>query len=435
MNNSSFQTSYFFIHCHSKMDDIELYKERLSVVESLFAMRQQQFDLLLEITRIQNHNLPLQALVSIYEHILSAQLGILRSALIVQKGDNKWSCISYKGMNAAFLKTNFSVFVQEFEKTVGISALPSYYQSEFEFVIPIMFKSQPIGYVLLGDIPDDKFDTEEEKLKFTQTIASIVCSVHENTRLTNMETQQKIVQRDIQLASEMQRMLVPSKFPENKYFKVSGFYKPFRGIGGDYYDFIPISQNNYFFCICDVSGKGIPAAMLMANFQANVRLMVYQGLSLEELCQILNNSVYSLAQGESFVTAFIGTINTETGDCEYVNAGLNPTYTMVNGTLAMLSDGCTVLGALPKLPKIKTGKTNLLPSALLINYTDGITEATNAEDEQFGEERLEQFIKQNYQLPTELFNLKLIQTLLAFCGNDTFDDDLSLLTISYTSGN
>lgn len=416
------------------MDDIELYKERLGVVESLFAMRQQQFDLLLEITRIQNHNLPIQALISIYEHILSAQLGILRSALIVRNGNDKWRSISYQGTNSDFQNTNFSLFVQDFENVVGIGALPSYHQSEFEFIIPIMFKSQPIAYALLGEVPDDKFDTKEEKLKFTQTIASIVCSVHENTRLANLEAQQKIVQRDIHLASEMQRMLVPSKFPENKHFRVSGFYKPFRGIGGDYYDFIHISQNNYFFCICDVSGKGIPAAMLMANFQANVRLMVYQGLPLSDLCQILNNSVYSLAQGESFVTAFIGTINTQTGECEYINAGHNPTYVLQNESITVLSDGCTVLGALPKLPKIKIGKINLLPSALLINYTDGITEASNSHDEQFGEERLEQFIRQNNQLPVEIFNLKLIQTLLAFCGNDTFDDDLSLLTISYTSG-
>lgn len=401
------------------------------MVEALFAIRQQQFNILLEMTRVNNHNVPIKVLVSMYEHILVAQLAIQRSALIIAINENVWECISYNGTDENFLKTDFSAFLREFSNVVEICPLSAYSQSEFEFIQPVLLKGKPIGYVLLGGIFEDKYDTKEEKLKFTQTLANVVCAAHENARLANLETQQKMVQRDIHLASEMQRMLIPASFPEEPCLQVSGFYKPFRDIGGDYYDFFKISENNYFFCICDVSGKGIPAAMLMANFQANVRLVAHRNIPLEEQSRILNESVYSVAQGDSFVTAFIGTINTKTGICEYVNAGHNAPYVVLNGNLSVLSEGCTILGAMPKLPKVKSGKINLLPSALLINYTDGITEVTNAQDEQFGEERLRQFVEKNHQLPIEMFNLKLIQDVLKFCENDSFEDDLSLLTIRY----
>lgn len=413
------------------MSEIQLYKDRLSIVEALFAMRQRQFDLLLEITRANNHNLPLKALVTMYEHILSSQLNVKRSALLIKGGENVWERISYNGKDESFLKLEYSNFLKAFEETVEICPLPSYFQSEFDFLIPVLLKGKPIGYVFAGDIAEDKYDTKEEKLKFIQTLANTICSVHENSRLSTMELQQKIMQRDLQLASEMQRLLVPSKFPENNHFEISGFYKPFRGIGGDYYDFFKINDTEYFFCICDVSGKGIPAAMLMSNFQANIRVLAQQKMPLPELCQILNHSVYSVSEGDSFVTAFLGIINTQTGDCRYVNAGHTPSYVVMNGQASMLTEGCTILGALPRLRKVTVGQINLSSSALIFNYTDGIVESFNDEGEAFGEERLDVFVRQNHHLSPELFNLKLIQAVLAFCANDTFDDDLSLLTIAF----
>ena len=415
---------------NSKPNEIQWYKERLSVVESLFAMRQRQFDLLLEITRASNHNLPLKALVAMYEQILSSQLQIQRSALVIKNGET-WIRLSYKGGGDCFLNLDYNEFIKEFEVVSGIIPLSSYSQAEFEFLIPILLKGKLIAFALVGGIEEDKYDTKEEKLKLVQTLANTVCAVHENSRPTTMEVEQKVMQRDLQLASEMQRMLVPSTFQRSEHFEISTFYKPFRNIGGDYYDFFKINENSYFFCIADVSGKGVPAAMLMSNFQANIRLITQQGLPLLELVHILNGSIYTLTGGDAFITTFFGIINTETGDCEYVNAGHTTSIAVVNGEVKLLSEGCTILGAIPKLKKLISGKINLGKNALILNYTDGITESSNVAGELYGDERLVEFVAQNSHLSPELFNVKLIQSVLEFSQNDIFDDDLSLLTIAF----
>jgi sigma-B regulation protein RsbU (phosphoserine phosphatase) len=181
--------------------------------------------------------------------------------------------------------------------------------------------------------------------------------------------------------------------------------------------------------MCDISGKGIAAAMLMANFQANLRIIVKQNLSLKEIVATLNKSVLDLTKGESFITVFIGLINTKTMELEYINAGHNPSYAMIDKKIVSLKTGCTILGAFDKLPFIHSEKIALTPSSLIVSYTDGITESSNAEEEYYGEERLVPFIEKNYEEPPSIFNLKLIDEIVNFSKKDVFDDDLSLLTI------
>lgn len=410
-------------------DKIEYYKDRLSVIEPLFSLKQLQFNQLLEITQAVNYNLPISALVRILEGIILAQFEIKRNALIIKKNNLEWECISYHGENESFLKENFKEYVQRYKDIQYITALNSYDEPEFEFVIPITLKGESIAYMLVGDIPEDRLNTKEEKIKFIQIISNIICVANENKRLTDLEVNQKLIQKDLELASEIQRLLIPRKFPKNETFDIAAFYKPFRGIGGDYYDFIPVSFYEYIFCMCDISGKGIAAAMLMANFQANLRIIVKQNLSLKEIVATLNKSVLDLTKGESFITVFIGLINTKTMELEYINAGHNPSYAMIDKKIVSLKTGCTILGAFDKLPFIHSEKIALTPSSLIVSYTDGITESSNAEEEYYGEERLVPFIEKNYEEAPSIFNLKLIDEIVNFSKKDVFDDDLSLLTI------
>jgi hypothetical protein len=161
-----------------------------------------------------------------------------------------------------------------------------------------------------------------------------------------------VMQRELKLAADMQNMLVPSDLPNNERIEVSAFYKPHTNIGGDYYDFIQINENEIAFCISDISGKGIPAAILMANFQANMRILLTRRYSLPQFIEVLNTKVLEITKGEKFITLFIATYSYVTKKMTYVNAGHNPSILYNNGEIHLLDKGCTILGMFDTLPYV-----------------------------------------------------------------------------------
>jgi sigma-B regulation protein RsbU (phosphoserine phosphatase) len=258
-----------------------------------------------------------------------------------------------------------------------------------------------------------------------------VVFAQENKKLVKTQIDQLVMQKELKLAADMQSMLVPSSLPNDERIEAAAFYKPHKNIGGDYYDFVEISEDEIAFCISDISGKGIPAAILMANFQANMRILLTLKYPLDEFIALLNQKVQGITKGEKFITLFIATYNYVTRKLTYVNAGHNPSILFSNGTTQLLNDGCTILGMFDSLPGIGYGELSIEPGSLLVNYTDGLSEASNNDGKLYEEEGLVEFIHQNNQLPLAQFNTKLIDSIIAFKQNTDFDDDLTLLTLRF----
>ena len=291
---------------NQNFSELDFFKKRMSATERLLAIKQQQIDSLLEITRAVNNNMPITALARIYENILHAQLGISKVALFIKEVEEKWSCITPGDLPESVQNYDVQTKLTPFNFIVPVAALNDSTLAGFEYVIPVAHRKEPIGYVLISHFGNEQSDTKEEKLKFIQTITNIIVVANENKKLFKNQLEQLVMQKELKLAADMQNLLVPSQLPSNEKIEASAFYKPHKNIGGDYYDFIQISDDEMAFCISDISGKGIPAALLMANFQANLRTLITGKMPLTEFIEILNRKVGEITKSEKFITLFIG---------------------------------------------------------------------------------------------------------------------------------
>jgi len=200
-------------------------------------------------------------------------------------------------------------------------------------------------------------------------------------------------------------------------------------VGGDYYDFIPISNTDFLFCIADVSGKGMPAAILMANFQASLRTIIRRTINLKLITNELNYQVLQSANGESFITFFVAIYNRRNKELRYVNAGHNPPFLLMGDDhIQSLEEGTTILGSFPKLPFLNEGVVSHLREFLLFAYTDGLTESFGRNDQPFSPERVEKYLVKNHSLLPKELHKGLLNEVNEFVGKNEFDDDITMLS-------
>jgi sigma-B regulation protein RsbU (phosphoserine phosphatase) len=251
----------------------------------------------------------------------------------------------------------------------------------------------------------------------------------ENKRLFQETLRQEALKREMELASKMQTMLIPAdeKLPCNKYICIKAFYHPHFDVGGDYYDVIQLSNDEVGFCIADVSGKGISAAILMSNFQANLRALFTARQDLTDTLHRLNKSVMNSAKGEKFITLFIARYHFKTRELKYVNAGHNPPLLYKPGTRKMtqLSSGCVGMGMLDDLPFINEAMIRVDEPAKLFCYTDGLVEVMQDSGVEFGTENLEKEISNDNPLEANIQSIIENQKIME--GSAAIFDDISII--------
>ncbi len=403
--------------------------DKVAHLERLLTVKQLQINSLLEVSQAINNNFSTSALFRIYEFILRAQMGIQRLLVFIK--NDKWDCVCNSGVSDSFREINVDVDLSSFRNIATINVSRNEKLKEFDVIIPVLHKDTPLAYVLIGDLKTDDNDSLEEKLKFIQTITNIVIVAVENKKLFNNQIQQEVMRKELEFAAKMQSMLIPSDLPNNSVIEMASVYLPHHDIGGDYYDCLEISETELLFCIGDISGKGIAAALLMANFQANLRGEVSKLDNLGEFVQYLNVKVNQITKGEKFITLFIGVYNSETRILRYVNAGHNPPLLLKDGAITELDKGCTLLGMFEALPVMRIGKERIPEGAVLINYTDGLIDFENGKGEYFSQERLETFLVSNGELQMEDFNKNLLKYVSDFKGEGLFIDDITILSCRF----
>ncbi len=412
------------------ISEIDFFKKRLSAIERLAATKQQQMKSLQDITEAINHNMPIYALVKIYENIIRAHQGVGKVLLLMKENEDTWNCelvseTAQKPENVfGCIKLLSGISTIQHAANHNLGQL-----NEFDYVIPVLHKKEPVGFALIGGIRETSGDAIEEKLKFIQTITNIIVVANENKKLFKSQLDQMLMQKELRLAEEMQNTLVPRKLPVNEKMEVAAFYKAHKSIGGDYYDFIQLSEDEIAFCVSDVSGKGISAALLMANLQANLRALITRNYPLDQLVDILNTKIREITQGEKYITFFIGLFDYRTRVLKYVNAGHTSSLLNSKGVIHQLDKGCTILGMFEMLPFINVGEVEVAENAIVLNYTDGLSEASNPDGNLFESERIENFLKSNPHLSIKQFNEQLIDEMMRFTNGAEFDDDLTLLTL------
>jgi len=237
----------------------------------------------------------------------------------------------------------------------------------------------------------------------------------------------------MELASEMQKMLVARHLPKTKQFELSSIYKPKLGVGGDYYDCIELDEENVVFCVADISGKGVAAALLMANFQAIFHTLICERKPMDIFINELNTHLYRTTGGDKFLTLFVAVYNKKTHQLKYVNAGHNPPILVREGEAMELDKGCPILGGLSKLPSVEVGEVDLIHDCTLCTFTDGLTDTQNEAKDYFTQEMILDFTIQNAALDAEAFNTKLFSVIDAFKFEEDYPDDLTVLTCKITA--
>jgi sigma-B regulation protein RsbU (phosphoserine phosphatase) len=387
---------------------------------------------LLEITKSINQNASMNELLKIYREVLQHKLFI--GKLILLRYEEDWDCMLHYGVR----ESRLDEVIKHAKTYTGVREIQSISQDAwpkkeaFEIIIPVYHKNQPLAYVFLGDLNEESIGVSPaiKHLPFIQTLTNILVVAIENKKLAKESIKQAVFQRELDLAREIQSILVPSVLPNTPELELASSYLPFHQISGDYFDYIPLDESQFAFCIADVSGKGIAAALLMSNFQANLHALIEQTSSLSELVTRLNRKVLQSAKGESFITFFIAKYNTLTQSMHYINAGHYPPLLYMEDTITMLKSGCPALGMLPELPALKEGILTISPPATLLAYTDGVIELENASDEEFGVEKLTDLFASNVHIhrTAREMNDSIISALQIFKGKKEYVDDITLLS-------
>lgn len=403
----------------------------LQNMENQIQLKDFKLNSLLEITNAINLNKDVRDLTRLFEFIVKEQLGY--DKFILFNKQDEWNCLLRVGVKMKVRKFDVDGELGRFREITVIESSQSPLLSAFDVIVPVLHKDQALAYLLIKGIEyDGHLNKAINYMSFIQTLANIIVVAIENKRMAKVNIKQERLKKELEVASAMQQLLFPSSLPTNKRMDISAMYKSRHEVGGDYYDFIPLGDDEYIMCIADVSGKGISAAMLMANFQATLRtIFQYREFNMEELLGELNEKVMSSANGEKFITFFIAHYDANTRKMSYVNAGHNHPFLTNGRSFEPLDKGTIGLGMLDELPFLNVGQAELGPNTTLVLYTDGVVELENEAEEFFGAERLVKLVKSYYPLSMGDMNSLIFSKLDEWKGPLELVDDTAIFSCRF----
>ncbi len=402
----------------------------LTKLNDELVIEKQKLHALLEITNAVNKNYKVKDIIIQFETVMKEYIGIPKLALINKR--SSWRCILNYGVEGDCSELNIQEMLTVKSTTlIAESELKGF--EDFDVMMPVYHKEKPLSYLLLGGISEDAMLTFiQSHVGFVQTLANVVSVAIETKNLAKELLKKKLEEKDMKMAAEMQKLLLPSDLPSNNYIDISATYIAKNMVSGDYYDFIPINEDEYVFCIADVSGKGMSAAMLMSNFQATLRANVkynHGNLTLIQLAKELNKSVINSAKGEKFITFFIGYYNKKSRELKYINAGHNYPILTHNDEIQELKIGSTALGIFDEMPSIESETIIINPNTVIVCYTDGMIEVENLQKEQFQTERLIKAVSKNSYLNMSEMNKALFDEVDNFRNGNSYPDDTAVLSL------
>src|SRR4029434_7437749 len=297
-------------------------------------------------------------------------------------------------------------------------------------------RTEVMGILLLGPAGDDRLPGPADR-QVLRSCADQFALMMENARLTARVVGQEALRRDLALAAEVQKRLLPSSPPSADIAEFAAISVPARSIGGDYYDFIQVGDQRIGIALADVSGKGVAGALIMSVVQASLRIIASDGdISLPRLAARMNEFLYRTTPGNKYATFFYAQVDGDRRQLRYVNAGHNPPYlvrarqgaggaTDKYSPLEELTVVGAVVGMLPGM-SYEEATIDLCPGDVLLAYTDGVTEAHNPENAEFGEDRLKALLVESAHLSADEIRVRISSELKAWIKDAEQDDDLTL---------
>lgn len=292
--------------------------------------------------------------------------------------------------------------------------------------VPLQTKDRIIGLIYL-DSPFILREFTKDDLNLLTIMANQAAFRIVSAKLSEAEEAEKLISRDLSQAAEIQKRMLPDQAPDVAGADLAGFNAACRTVGGDYYDFFPYPDGRVGLALGDVSGKGMPASLMMMGLQARVQVLAEEPTDLGAFMMRLNKATCAKCPSNRFITFFFCVLDTASGELRFANAGHNPPIIIrQSGEAKMLEGGGPVLGILSIAP-YKEETERLEPGDMLVLYSDGVTEATNLDYEEFDEERFIEVLRRHRDQPAAAIVDAVTKALAEFTGTAPQADDITLL--------
>ena len=407
----------------------------LAGLERRLFFKERELQALLEITQAITLDANEADLYKIYQFTLIGQLGVRKLALYVLEDKQFRLKVSFGAslrVGTTLATADLPAHCHTQPCSVSELGLPADWQG-FELLVPVRQLEAVQAFVFIGAAQAGY--VTHEAMGFLETLSNILLGAVANRRLARQREASMMaeaaVRREIEIAQQVQQLLFPQRLPNNAIYAVQATYLPHTEIGGDYYDVVELPDGRLLVCVADVSGKGVPASLLMSNFQAGLRTLLRQNIKLESIVHELNHLIFTNAGGEKFITAFLGLYDPRTQVLEYVNAGHNDPLLLPDcGPVQRLHEGTFMLGIMPELPMLKVGLVRVPHHSLLFAYTDGLTEVFDDQQNEYGEEGVLALLARNCYLPLTRLHKELMSEIRRFnTHGEKFADDITLLSL------
>jgi phosphoserine phosphatase RsbU/P len=294
--------------------------------------------------------------------------------------------------------------------------------------VPLQTGERVIGLIYVDNGNEIRLFVQED-VDLLTVMANVAAIRIEHARLVAIEQQEKVTAFELAQASQIQQSLLPLEPPVIDGYDLDGLQIPTRTVGGDYYDFLPYTDGKLAIIVADVSGKGLPAAILMSSLQARVQMLVERMPDPAAALTSLNKNLAERCPPDRFITLFYGLLDVQTGKLQYGNAGHNPPLILrADRSVELLEDGDLVLGVVNRF-EYRLRETTLAPGEMLVLYSDGVTEARNPKGEEFGEAGLQNFLtSRGPETPTVTAHA-LAQHVRRWREAPTLEDDFTVVVV------
>lgn len=397
--------------------------------KKLLALKRLEAEALLDVLRTINHDeLKIVQLCTIARNVLHSQLGVKKMAFFYSVED-EW--VEGMRMNLGEVSPDSRAELFSISRTALVTSekYPALAALQVEYVVPINNRGDSNAYFIIAEFADSEVEAQND-LIFIETLGNILSVAIRNKQLFKEKMNREILIRELEVAETIQNQLLLSDFSRFKELDIYGFNFAHHHIGGDFYDVIQQGQEATFVCIADVAGKGIGAALLMSNLQANLRALCAQYTDLKTIIFELNKILFKITRGEKFVTLFLAKIDIDQKRFTYINAGHNYPLFINKSGIQQLDKGCVLLGIMPKLV-MEEDELSYESGDVLFMYTDGLAEQVNEKDEMYGNERIEERLPHIKQHTAKEISEIFQEELQKFSGRMEFVDDVTILSVKF----
>lgn len=375
-------------------------------------------------------------IIKLLNYTLLGNFGVKDLLIFSKFRSEKFYLLNYK--KDIFVDNKLLIALEEITEPVLIKevsdnfAVNILYKNNYKLLFPIKNNGKVETLICLGNKINKK-DFTKEDLQFLESILNLSIISIDNTILFKEYIEKQKIENELIIAREMQIALLPKELPIINNYGISAVNIPAMQVGGDYYDIVRLSDTKFAFVIADVSGKGTPASLLMSNIQSAIHsfLKLYDEniFDLSDVTEKINELIYENTTVEKFITFFWGILDSDKHSFTYINAGHNPPLHISNKKVTLLDKGGLMLGVLGKDVRYESEQIFLDENDIILFYTDGVTEAVNCNNVEFGEAKLQKTALSNsHKSPIEILDI-INNEIELFSKGLSQHDDITLIVL------